>query len=294
MLSQNQTRSFLRISVIASLISSSAQLFAASWEQQAERLQMVSASLLDAQPLLSPTIDGQTKGSFRLEGKAIISVLPKMNATVGGKSEQPPQPPAHSIPTIEGSYQSPQVGQGVAILRGWGGYLPESAAKTTGMKAKAKQTIFGYSLGIKLEGSPLVISNVEIGEQTNSTFVSGGITEPEASDEFDVKTKLRFASLTITPKIFDKLWLQAQIAERTVALRFDIPADGTTFNLNDRSTAAGGNAATQFSVGYRVKGGLQAAIGVLNVPQRVTMPRLLLSYGLATGGAESATSLASK
>jgi hypothetical protein len=162
------------------------------------------------------------------------------------------------------------------------------------MKAKAKQTIFGYSLGIKLEGSPLVISNVEFGEQTNSTFVSGGITEPEAADEFDVKTKLRFASLTIAPKIFDKLWIQAQIAERTVALRFDIPADGTTFNLNDRSTAAGGNAATQFSVGYRVKGGLQAAIGVLNVPQRVTMPRLLVSYGLATGGAESATSLASK
>ncbi len=85
-------------------MSSASQLSAASWEEQAERLQMVSASLLDAQPLLSPTIDGQTKGSFRLEGKAIISVLPKMNATVGGKSEQPPQPPAHSIPTIEGSY----------------------------------------------------------------------------------------------------------------------------------------------------------------------------------------------
>lgn len=87
MLSQNQTSSILKISVIASLISNSAQLFAASWEQQAERLQMVSVSLLDAQPFLSPTADGQTKGSFRLEGKAFISVLPKMNATVGGKSE---------------------------------------------------------------------------------------------------------------------------------------------------------------------------------------------------------------
>ncbi len=255
----------------------------ASWENQAQRLQVVSASLLDAQPLLSPKVEDLSTNSFRIEGKAIVSILPKMNATVGGKTEQPPQPPAHSIPTLEVSYHSPEVGHSVGLVRTWAGFLPESAAKSTGMKAKAKQTIWGYSLGIKFMSSPILASSIEVGEQVNSTLVSGGITDPEASDEFDVRTKIRFATLTLSPKAFDKVWFQAQIAERTVALRFDIPADGTTFNLNDRSSVADGSASTQFSVGYHIKGGIQAAIGVINVPQRVTMPRLLVSYSHSIG-----------
>jgi hypothetical protein len=79
---------------------------AVTWDIQAQRLQLVSASFLDAQPLLSQTPSSEEKSQFRIEGKSIVTFLPKLNGTVGGKTEQPPQPPAHSIPTVEVDYQS--------------------------------------------------------------------------------------------------------------------------------------------------------------------------------------------
>lgn len=267
-----------------SLVSTSATTLYAdvTWDQQAERLQLVSASMLDAQPLMSPAGDGGERGQFRIAGKTIVSVLPKMNATVGGKSEQPPQPPAHAVPTLEGSYTTARSGVGQGLIRIWSGYLPKAAAKQTGMKASAEQSIFGLSLGVQLPESAILNSDVEVGQQWNNTTVEGGITEIDAQDRFLVKTKLRFVALTVKPKYFDRIWIQGQVSERQVSTHFEIPSDGTAFDLTDMSSVASGNAATQLTVGYEIAKGLQGAVGYLNVPQRVSMPRFLMSYSVTT------------
>ncbi len=256
---------------------------AVTWDAQAERLQLVSASLLDAQPLLSPKQQTSDSGGFRIEGKAVVSVLPKMNATVGGKSEQPPQPPAHSIPTAEASYESPKTKIGRGLVRAWAGMLPASAAKSTGMKASCEQKINGLSLGLKADNTNFIDIALEVGQQWASTKVKGGITEPDSQDEFLVRSRLRFATLTMKLVDFPSLWFQTQIAERDVALHFEIPADGTVFDLQDESTVKEGSAATQATIGYDVGKGVQVAAGYLNVPHRVSMPRFLLSYSVATG-----------
>ncbi len=255
---------------------------AVTWDAQAERLQKVSASFLDAQPLLSTT--NGAEGSIRIEGKAVVSALPKMNATVGAKTEQPPQPPAHSIPTVEIGYASKTSSIGQGLLRVWGGFLPENAGKSIGMSASVGQRIIGFSLGIKNEDVGPVSTRLELGQQYNSTEVKGGITEPKAKDVFRVKTKLQFAALTVTPEALPKGWVQAQISERKVSTYFEIPSDGTVFNLTDSSLVKAGSASTQFSIGYDIAYGLQAAVAYLNTPQRSTMPRVLLSYSRSFGG----------
>jgi hypothetical protein len=257
--------------------------FGATWENQAERLQLVSASFLDAQPLLSPATRNNVNGQFRIEAKAVVSVLPKLNATVGAKTEQPPQPPAHAVPTLEGSYISPKTVAGYAVLRAWAGLLPESAAKSTGMKASCGQKINGFSLGLKSENLGFVDAVFEAGQQWSLTKIKGGITEADSNDMFNVSSRLRFLTMTFLPHSFSSLWFQAQVTERDVSMHFEIPKDGTSFDLKDQSSIAGGTAASQFTLGYDVGRGLQVAAGLLNVPHRVTMPRFLMSYSVAIG-----------
>lgn len=272
------------VAVLVVFYLSETTVCAASWEQQAERLQMVSASLLDAQPLLSVTGSQNDRGAFRVEGKAIVTVLPRMNATVGSKTEQPPQPPAHSIPMLEVAYQSPSMWMGAGVMRLWQGYLPADAGKQLGMNATCGQTVSGVSLGLKNDRIGLVTTAIEVGQQWGSSLVEGGITEIGAKDRFQVKSRLRFGAVTVTPQRLPSLWIQAQVTERLVAMHFEIPSDGTTFNLTDRSTIRGANAASQWSLGYTFGYGVQGALAYLNVPSRVSMPRVLLSYSAILGG----------
>jgi hypothetical protein len=277
-----ERRILLRIALVVSSSASSAM--AVTWDIQAQRLQLVSASFLDAQPLLSQTPSSEEKSQFRIEGKSIVTFLPKLNGTVGGKTEQPPQPPAHSIPTVEVDYQSKTTFMGSGIVRLWSGYLPGDAAKPMGMNASCEQSLTGISLGLKNQEMNFVTAVIEVGQQWNQTKVQGGITEPDAKDLFRVQTGLRFGTLTVTPKKFPKIWTQAQVGERDVMTYFEIPSDGTTFKLRDRGTMRRGNAAAQFSVGYNMGNGFQWAVAYLNVPQRSTVPRFLLSYSAATSG----------
>ena len=61
-------------------------------------------------------------------------MLPKTNATVGGKSEQSPQSPAHVVPTLEVSYRSGALSQIVHPGRRlWARKLTGSSGKAVGM-----------------------------------------------------------------------------------------------------------------------------------------------------------------
>jgi len=278
---RSRTRRLLTGSVIASYFLVSQQAFSVPWEVQAERLQLVSASFLDAQPLLShATGPGD---SFRVEAKAVLTVLPAMNATVGAKTEQPPQPPAHSIPTLEIGYVTKRGPMGHGILRLWGGFLPGDASKQIGMSASVGQQTVGLSAGVAREHLGVLSASLEMGRQWNQSSVEGGITDIHANDKFDVKGYLSFLTLTLSPDFFDAFWMQAQLTERDIYTRFEIPADGTIFSLRDRSSVRQGNSASQFSFGYQTNWGVQAAVSYLNVPQRSTTPRFLISYSKRIG-----------
>lgn len=252
--------------------------WAIEWETQAERLQLVSAAMLDAEPLLTPI-----ESKWYVGLRSVVSALPKTNATVGGKTEQPPQPPVHAVPTLELGSKYDFASRGDIHARAWAGYLPGSASKATGMNAAARQTLGGIALGAGFDLLYAGSLETDIGTQVSKTEVEGAITEADAHDRFDVNSRIDFASLTFSPKRLRHLWMQAQVAQRTVQSRFEIPKDATLFEYSDESRIAKGSGSTQVAVGYSFQNGVSLAAGFLNVPDRVSMPRVLLGYNIPVG-----------
>lgn len=252
--------------------------YAIGWEDQAERLQLVSAAMLDAQPLLTPI-----ESKWHLGLRSVVSALPKTNATVGGKTEQPPQPPVHSVPTLELGTKYELGAAGAVHGRAWFGYLPQSAAKTTGMDAACRQQIWGLALGYKMDRLSEVIVRTDFGSQSATTHVEGAMTEANSSDKFDVNSRIDFASLTLAPQRLKSLWIQVQAAQRRVQSRFEIPKDDTALEFLDESRFASGNASSQIATGYDFTNGISVAAGYLNVPGRLSMPRFLVGYNVPTG-----------
>lgn len=262
--------------LMLSLTSSSVS--AVTWEMQAERLQLVSAAMLDAEPMLAP-IDS----TWHVAVRSVVSVLPKTNATVGAKTEQPPQPPVHTVPTLEVGVARDFGIAGNSNLRLWGGYLPPQGAKMTEMTASCEQQIYGLSLGYSQEHLREVNVRLDVGVQASKAVVKGGITEVNTSDRFDVSSRIDFIALSFSPQRMKSLWVQGQVAQRRVATRFEIPSDSTVFDLVDESKIGSG-ASTQIAAGYEFMAGFTVAAGYLNVPERLSMPRFLLGYHLPTGG----------
>lgn len=276
------TRWHYRVMVVLCFVIAFSRIgLAVTWEEQAKRLQLVSASFLDTQPILS-NVPGEG-GRFHLEAKSVISALPKLNTTVGAKSEEAPQPPAHGVPTVEVNFVTKRSAYGNALMRIWGGFLPASSSRFVGMDAACEQSLRGISLGFRDEDMGLLSSTVEVGAQWGAALVKGGITEKAANDLFRVSSRLQFLSMTFSFDQLPSLWFQGQVAERRVYTYFNIPSDGTTFNFKDSSTLKSGSATSQFSVGYDFGGGFQVAAGYTNIPQRSTLPRLLVSYGRHLG-----------
>jgi hypothetical protein len=256
------------------------QGLAVTWDAQAERLQKVSASFLDASPLFSEHQSLREQRSIAVQAKSVVSVLPKMNATVGAKTEQPPQPPAHAIPTLElASSYRPYGGMHLGV-RGWFGVLPSQAAQTTGMKAKCGQQLLGASVGGLMDEAAVGSLGLDVGMQRVQTQVTGGITAEDAADKFLVTTQQQFVAVTWHTALLRRLWVQGMILERSVKTHFEIPSDGTVFDLTDESKIGSQNAATQWAIGYGLNPEMQIAFGYVNVPQRSSMPRILMSYNL--------------
>ena len=271
-----KTRVFY-ISILSQLLMASGAL-GVTWNQQAERLQLVSASLLDATPVLSPGSEG-----YVMTAKSVVSTLPKMNATVGGKTEQPPQPPVHAVPTAELMARRHVANVMSLSGRAWGGYLPGAAAAATGMTASCAQSIYGGAVGAWSDLNGIGSFGIELGQQRNQAQIKGGITEVQAKDKFDVRTTLNFFAVTLTPVVEPSLWVQGQRIARQVATTFEIPNDGTKFELTDRSSLGSAAAATQVALGYDFKNHISAAVAYIHVPERVSMPRFLVGYNMPIG-----------
>ena len=237
-----------------------------TWEQQAERLQNVSATLLDGLPL------GEPVQSTSVEARAIFSFLPKVNPKVGSKSEKVPSAPVHSVPTL----QFNAVAGKSFGMQLWAGYLPPGGEKLFGIKAKLSQWLVGGSVQglLPLQGFELF---APLGFQMGKSNLKGPIASPSSDDTFTSSSRF----LCVAPGIrFPALhlWAGVLLSHKNTKSEFNISSEGTNLALTDTLSDSSFPYATQFSVGWYHESGLQLALSELLVPKRITMPRLLVSY----------------
>lgn len=242
-----------------------------TWEQQAERLQVVSASLLDAVPVtvLPPK-------SLHLGVSSVLSLLPEVNPRVGGKSEKVPSSPVHTVPMIQLGY-----GLGLSALaqgtaRVWGGYLPSGLEGVFGVKAELSQWAVGAALGVKMGlGLPPFVGDLgaEMGMQLTSASLSGAITEPEANDEFETDSRILFLALGLHP---EHMGLHAAflVASKQTTSRFVVSSSRTELEVTDKLSDASPPLVMQAQIGAKLPFGLTLGFAELWVPERLLMPRL--------------------
>jgi hypothetical protein len=245
--------------------------YAVTWEEQAERLQNVSATLLDGVPFTNPVTH-----NFSLQIQIPLSLLPKVNPTVGAKTEKVPASPVHTIPTLKISSfvgRSPLFDLGVQL---WAGFLAPGAESLVGIKASLTQKAVGGAVvpSKNLGGMNVYVS---VGGQISMAELTGGITGADAHDKFTADTTLLF----ISPGFYSPsrlMWGSVTIGQKTTDSRFEIPSDKTTIELNDTLSDAKFAYFVQGNLGMSFQNGVQIAIAELWVPNRLLMPRMLLGY----------------
>lgn len=241
-----------------------------TWEEQAERLQNVSASLLDGVPvsLVMP-------GGLYVSAGGAFSFLPEVNPRVGGKKEKVPSSPVHGIPTLQVSYGLDLTAVRVGA-RVWGGYLPAGAEGVFGIEAELNQWSAGAALaaGFAIPLPPFVGGPaVELGWQKSSAAVRGAITAKHAKDTFDTETQIVYASLGLHPRTIG-LHAAVMLGIKETKSTFEIPADSTKLALTDDLSDTGFPYLTQVQVGWRMPPGIMVGLAELWVPERLAMPRL--------------------
>ena len=241
------------------------------WERQAERLQKVSAALLDAAPVGEPIA-----GALALSLGVNVSFLPSVDPTVGGKKEKVPSAPVHTVPTITRStraWGSGDFGLGTSL---WAGYLPSGAEALFGIDAKLSQAVFGGQITPTYEGLGWGFF-LPIGVQRSSAEMVGAITAKGANDKFKSETTLIFIAPGIQIPALG-LWANVLLADRRNVSQFTIPADDTDFRLRDSLGDADWPILTQVTIGYRPWPWLQVTASEQWTPARLLMPRFGVSY----------------
>lgn len=245
-----------------------------TWEQQAERLQNVSAALLDGFPIAEPLCS-----DFCLTGKAIVSFLPKVDPSVGGKTEKVPSSPVHAVPTFQIDYSAFKQSNVESGMQVWVGYLPPGGEKLVNIDAKLSQWLTGAafltSFGL---GEWSLYSSV--GFQTSSAEIHGAITAENADDSFYSRTLLFY----VAPGIVSKksgFFMNGFVASKTTSSEFRIEEDYTTLTSEDALSDAKVPFVLQATVGFRGNGGIGLAYSHLWVPDRLLMPRVTTMLGFA-------------
>jgi hypothetical protein len=269
---------FSIFTIFAAVIASfSGRVFAkdVTWELQAERLQNVSAALLDNLPVGAPV-----SAQFSLGLGTQISFLPKPSPKIGGKSEKVPASPIHAVPTVTlsglpflnvGSW-----GRFVGVQT-WAGFLPPGGEKLFGVNAKLTQ----YSLGFAVLGAvpitPTLYFYSPVGFQYNSVDVEGAITASNAKDSFIAKTNLYYIAPGFRYVPW-KIWGNVLIGKKLTKSTFKIPADETNFEINDDLSDTPLPVFTQMTIGTDLPYNFSANFSYELMVERLAMPRIGLSY----------------
>lgn len=253
-------------------VNQTAMAIGVTWEQQAERLQLVSASLLDGLPIAEPVNSRISVGI-----KSIVSFLPTVNPQVGAKKEKVPSSPVHAVPTLQGDWNFYANGPLKISSRIWAGYLPAGAEKLLGIKAALSESIVGFMGEGQYDLNPMAVFYSQMGYQYSSVKIKGAITATDAADSFSATNSFVYWAPGIRIPTFNA-WANLLFGRRSGSSAFSIPADNTTLTLTDTGADASFPLTTQIAAGWRHPVGIQVGIAQLWVPNRLAMPRLLLAY----------------
>ena len=256
---------------------------AITWEVQAERLVRVNAAVLDSEPVVAPLPDASAVSGF-----VHMSLLPKVDATVGAKKEKAPSVPVHTVPSIMGTYVlgSPKkLSYGLGV---YAGYLPTGAEKLFGLDAKFTQWQLGIVPEVQMNVTPMLTAFAAIGFHMTSASIKGHITDPKSNDTFDSSSQIYLftAGLKHVPT---NAWAGFLVGMKKTTAKFFIDLDGATISTNDKLQDATMPVVVQVSAGWKHKSGFGTALSEIFVPSRLFMPRLSLTYEYLFG-AKAATS----
>lgn len=270
---------FLRsVAGIAAVVGAQKAEAASWWYEQAERLQLVSASLLDGAPIAEPV-----PTTTFVEVRLLTSLLPKPDPTVGAKQEKVPAAPLHTIPTFVAGIPITQSGRFTLVGTGWGGYLllPKSIAGLMGVQADLNQYIVGASLEsfFQLNSINLITS---FGGQFGSYDLEGAITAPEGEDSFKGSLTTLYLSQGVQARKIP-LWANMMLLMRRGTSTFKVGKEKTVFIRDDTMADAPLPLAAQITLGYTLFGSLQVAASEYMVPNRSIMPRVSVAYQYLIG-----------
>ncbi len=234
------------------------------WEEQAERLQQVNASLLDNLPIGEPI-----RGHMYIEGRTNITLLPKVNATVGGKTESVPSAPAHTVPTLVFNHV-PVQGAVDLGYRLHAGYLPAGAEKIFKLEAKLSQYSLGGAFLVRKKLMDLSLGFIAGYHQT-SALLQGAITSPGASDKYAVSTSVTYFGPQFKLEKLN-LWSSFIYGLRNSSSRLNIAEDSTQFDVKDNAPVY------QAALGYDFDSGLQLGVGEEFIANRLYAARLFGAY----------------
>lgn len=264
----------VRIAMSWLLLIVSEQAEAASWwYEQAERLQLVSAALLDGAPISEPV----PQSAF-IEGRILTSLLPKPNPKVGAKKEKVPAAPFHTVPTLVGGMPVASSGRYALVTTAWAGYLPlpKSLAKTIGVSASLNQYLVGASAE-NVFRMPKMLLTTSIGVQYGGVNLKGGITTETANDTFDATLSTIYLSQGVQGRTIP-LWANGMILFRRGKSTFKITEEKTEFTRIDTLSDAPLPLSAQVTIGVTLMKSLHLAVSEYMVPNRLIMPRVSVAY----------------
>lgn len=246
------------------------------WMEQAQRLQEVSATLLDTVPVASPIAQ-----NFQLGIRADVSFLPAPNAKVGSKIEPMPSAPAQMIPSLYSAASVPLGSNEALSGEVWGGYLPEGSGKLVGLKAALRQTQWGgrAELSSARLGSARLVAGG--GYAVTSSSLSGTISSSQGTDTFTARSVLTFVNLAVQHSQ-SGLWGGVMLGKKNTNSRLSIVEDNTDLQLSDNLSNAKQPHWTQVSLGVQLGKTVSIALSELMVPDRADMPRLSLAWSFFT------------
>ncbi|MEN9826673.1 MAG: hypothetical protein RI953_2418 [Pseudomonadota bacterium] len=250
------------------------------WMEQAQRLQEVSATLLDTMPVPVPLSPSLAAGL-----RANISFLPAPNPRVGAKLESLPASPVQSIPSLHGMFGVSASSAESLAVEAWAGVLPKGVEKLMGIKASLMQLQWGGRAEVASQRLGFVRFVLGVGAAQTKSTLEGTISSASGTDSFTSSSQLTFANLTAQhPR--SGIWGAFMIGRKKTTSRLVIVEDDTDLEVVDTLANTKQPNWIQVSLGLPLNGGLSLAISELVVPDRVEMPRLTLAWNfLSPSGA---------
>lgn len=247
-------------------------LNAATWEQQADRLQNIGATYLDSPPVPRPNLEGWTLGvDFD------FNFLPKANAKVGEKLVQFPNSKYHVIPTITAAglrSLNPKYSIGGRVYMG---DAPSFLSPAFGIKSKLSH----FQMGVQLEGSVQFASQfstyMQSGYHFSNAELKGQIASTIKPDIFSARTSYLWTSLGLNYRPWG-IWIAQFISIKRTTSIFFIGEDETSLTLTDNLQDSTLPFASESSIGWNTSWGINTAMSYLIIPNRAIIPRFSIGY----------------